>query len=103
MDWNILILAGFVLRIIYAVANEEYEFSFSSPAGINNIRKKMVSLIFAVIVWYLSFFYHADDMINDGPGLIAMWGIYITIGWAIDSLWIAFTTFIEQKLTKGLK
>ncbi len=103
MEWNILILAGFVLRIIYAVANEDYEFTFQSAAGIKNIKKKLVSLIFALIVWYLSFFYHADDNITDGWSLIAMWGIYITLGWAIDSIWIAFTTFTEQKLTKGLK
>jgi hypothetical protein len=103
MNWNILILAGFVLRIAYAIANENYHFTFLTREGRRNIKKKIVSFIFALTAWYLSFFYHADDKITDGWALIVLWGVYITVGWAIDSLWLAFVTFIEQKIKKELE
>ena len=103
MEWNILILAGFILRIAYAIVNENYQFTLETSAGRLNIKKKFVSFVFALVVWYLSFFYHADDAVTDGWRLVILWGIYITLGWAIDSLWLAFTTFIEQKIKKELE
>src|SRR4030095_6854594 len=102
MQWNILILAGFVLRIAYAIVNEHYPFDLKSRMGRANIKKKAVSFVFALVVWYLSYFYHADDNITDGFGLIMLWGIYITLGWAIDSIWLAVTTFAEQKIKNSL-
>jgi len=103
MEWNILIIAGFVLRIAYAIVNENYHFTFDTAEGRLNIKKKIVSLLFALVVWYLSFFYHADDFITDGWRLVVLWAVYITIGWAIDSLWLALTSFIEQKIMKELQ
>ena len=103
MEWNILIIAGFVLRIAYAIVNENYHFTIDTAKGRLNIKKKIVSLVFALVVWYLSFYYHADDSITDGWRLVVLWAVYITIGWAIDSIWLAFTTFIEQKIRKELQ
>jgi len=100
MNFNRLMWIGFILRILYAVVNDNYPFSFGSAKGVINIRKKFVSALMIAVIYYLSFFYHASEVYTDGWQLIVMWGVFITIGWAIDSVWIAFTTFLEQQILR---
>lgn len=102
MEWNILLLAGFILRIVWALADEQTPFNFT-PEGKRNIYKKVFSSLVIMLVWYISYFYHADDKYTDGYQLILVWGAYITIGWAIDSIFLAFVAFIEQKILGRLK
>ena len=102
MEWNWLIFAGFILRIVWAFTDEQTTFNFT-PSGKRQIIKKIFSLLVVVLVWYISFYYHADDKYQDGFQLIMVFGVYITLGWAIDSIFLAFVAFVEQKILGRLK
>ena len=103
MDWNLLIIGGFLLRVIYHLTNERYPFWFNTPEGIANLKKAFFSFIVICLVTYLSYYYHADDKYQDGYQLLVVWGIYVTVGWAIDSIFLAIVSFIEQKILSKFK
>ena len=103
MEWNFLILAGFALRIIYHITNEGYPYTFSTPEGKANIFKTVFSCIVTLLVYYLSFYYHTDDKYQDGWQLVLVWGTYLTMGWAVDSIFLAFINFFQQKILSRFK
>lgn len=98
MEWNFLIWAGFILRIVYHLTNENYPFSFKTPEGKANIGKKLFSFLVICLVYYISFYYHSDDKYQDGYQLIMVWGFYTTLGWAVDSIFLAVVNFVQQKI-----
>ena len=100
MSWNLLILAGFALRVLFHITNEAYPFSVKTPEGKSNIKKAIFSFAISCLVTYLGYFIHSDDMISNDKMLIALWGIYIAIGWAADSIFLAAMKFYEQKILK---
>jgi len=103
MEWNFVLLIGFIFRIVYHLTNESYPFSFNTPAGKANIKKQIFSAMVVLAVYAGSFYYHADDKYQDGYQLIVVWGIYLACGWAIDSVFLAFVSFFEQKILNRLK
>lgn len=98
MEWNFVLLIGFFLRIVYHLTNESYPFSLKTPEGRSNLKKQIFSTLVILAVYFGSFYYHADDKYQDGYQLIVLWGIYLAVGWAIDSVFLAFVTFFEQKI-----
>lgn len=100
MSWNLLILAGFGLRVLFHITNEAYPFSFKTPEGKSNIKKAVFSFAISCLVTYLAYFIHSDDVISSDKMLIGLWGIYIAIGWAADSIFLAAMKFYEQKILK---
>lgn len=98
MEWNFVLLIGFIFRIVYHLTNENYPFTFNTPDGKANIKKQIFSTLVVFAVYFGSFYYHADDKYQDGYQLIMLWGIYLAVGWAIDSVFLAFVSFFEQKI-----
>jgi len=98
MEWNFLIIVGFILRVIYHLLNEKYPFSSKTAEGWVNIKTTISSALFIGLFYFLSFYYHADDKYQDGWQLVTVWGTYLAIGWAIDSVWQAFINFFTQKI-----
>lgn len=99
MEWNILLFIGLGLRIFYHTISTDYPFSFKTPEGKKNIGLTAFSGVLVFITWYLCFYLHFDDHIQDGWKLIGLWTLYVIIGWAIDSLFL-FVMDLGEKVIK---
>lgn len=98
MEWNFLIWAGFILRILKYILDDSYPYNWKIPEGKANIKKSIWSFFVVGLIYFLAFYYHADDKYQDGWQLVMVWGLYITLGWAIDSIFLAFVNFMQQKI-----
>jgi len=103
MEWNFILLIGFIFRIVYHLTNENYPFSLKTAEGKANIKKQVFSAMVVLSVYWASFYYHADDKYQDGYQLLVFWGVYLACGWAIDSIFLAFVSFFEQKILGRFK
>jgi heme/copper-type cytochrome/quinol oxidase subunit 4 len=102
MEWNILLVIGFALRIYYHIVSEDYPFGFTSAEAKKNLKLSTFSFLLVAIAWYLSYFLHFDDHITDGWKLVGLWVLYVVIGWAIDSLFLFVMDMGERVIKKWI-
>lgn len=116
MEWNILLFAGLGLRIFYHISSEDYPYNLWNKIptaayddekkkfkeGWKNVKQTMFSFILVLITWFLCYYLHFDDTITDGWKLIGLWVLYVTIGWAIDSIFLFLMDMGEKYIMRKI-
>ena len=108
MSLNYALILGYVLGLLYSIANKEYPFGLSTAEGKQNIFKSFVAFLIVMVIWYFAFFIHYDDNIdtNELTGVMkyaTVGVIYFFTGFCIEFVIKAMTKMFKQYVSVKTK
>lgn len=100
MEFNILIIAAYLLRIGDKMLNKKVQFTWSTDTGKNNIRKTAFNGMLIALAYYLSFFIdYSHEFLQSNIKQIV---IFLSVGWFIDSFFFKLLSYGETLISKIL-
>lgn len=108
MTLNYLLILGYIIGVLWSVANKEYEFTLKTPDGKKNILKSVIAFLFVIVMWYFAFFIKLDDnMPTDSftsAGIYAVvCFVYFMTGFCAEYVLKAGSKFYKQYFNKTAK
>lgn len=98
MEFNWLLLAGYIYRTADKYFNKDFPFAWNNPEGRKNLKTSIFNGLIIGLVFYLSYYVYLTNEYPVWKYMIA----YFVIGWFIDSFFAKVITMASKIYDKIL-